>query len=123
MEVEILIPIAFFAMIVLIVWMALHFTSKRRAESFQTLRLAIEKGQVISPEAMQAMARTMSPLADLRRGILFIAIALAFGTFAGIIGSEEQEALKPMLGVAVFPLFLGLAFIGLHVFANETKQR
>ena len=123
MGVEIIVPVSLFAAIVLIIWSVMHFSFKRRAESFQTLRLAIEKGQVISPEAMQAMARMMSPLADLRRGILFIAIALAFGTFAGIIGSEEHEALKPMLGVAVFPLFLGLAFIGLHVFANETKQR
>ena len=26
-------------------------------------------------------------------------------------------------GVATFPLFIGLAFLGLHFFANESKRR
>lgn len=123
MGVEIVVPVAVFGSFVLMVWIVMHFLAKRRAEAFQTLRLGIEKGQVMTPEAMMAMARTASPLADLRRGIVFVAIALAFGAFAAIIGTEEPDALRPMLGVAVFPLFLGLAFIGLHLFANENKQR
>lgn len=119
MEVEILIPIAFFGMIVLIVWFVVNGGAKKRAEAFQTLRLAIEKGQVIPPEAMESMTRMVSPLADLRRGIIFLALAGAFGAVAGIVGSAEPEAIRPLLGVAVFPLFVGLAFLGLHFFAND----
>ncbi|MBI1361856.1 MAG: hypothetical protein GC155_16390 [Alphaproteobacteria bacterium] len=119
---EIVVPIALFTTIVLVVWASLHFTQKKRAEAFQTLRLAIEKGQQISPEAMEAMARMAPPMRDMRLGIIFISIALAFGALAGIIGTEEQEALRPILGIGVFPLFLGLAFIGLHLFANESRR-
>lgn len=123
MDGELFIPITFFAMIVGIVWLVSHFGLKRRAEAFQTLRLAIEKGQVVPPEAMESMTRMVSPVADLRRGIVFLALAGAFAATAGIVGTEEPEAIRPLLGVAVFPLFIGLAFLGLHVFANENKRR
>ncbi|MDZ4762752.1 MAG: DUF6249 domain-containing protein [Alphaproteobacteria bacterium] len=122
MQAEIFIPIVFFGSLVLIVWLVLMFSSRKRAEAFQTLRLAIEKGQEITPAAMDAMARLGHPLADLRRGIVFLALALAVGALAGIVGSEEPDAIRPMLGIAVFPLFLGLAFLGLHIFASDKKS-
>lgn len=127
MQVEILIPIAFFAAVVLIIWMAQHFAFRKRSEAFKTLRLAIEKGQPLTAEALDAMARISSPIADLRRGIVFVAIAAGFAAFATIIGSaatrDAGEVMRALYGVATFPLFIGLAFLGLHFFANESKHR
>ena len=127
MQVEILIPIAFFAAVVLIIWMAQHFAFRKRSEAFQTLRLAIEKNQPLTPEALEAMARISSPIADLRRGIVFVAIAAGFASFATIIGTsgerEAAEVMRGLYGVSTFPLFSGLAFLGLHFFANESKKR
>ena len=120
---EIVVPVVVFGSVVLIVWLIMLFNQKRRAEAFQTLRLAIEKGQEISPEAMAAMARMESPNRDIRLGIIFVSIALAFGAVAAIVGSETEEAVRPLLGIGVFPLFLGLAFIGLHFFANDARKR
>jgi hypothetical protein len=120
---EIVIPVVAFGSVVGVVWLIVNSMQKKRAEAFQTLRLAIEKGQEISPEAMAAIARTDSPNRDIRLGIIFIAIALAFGAVAGIAGSESEDAVRPLLGIGVFPLFLGLAFIGLHFFANDARKR
>lgn len=120
---EIVAPVGAFTMVVLVVWVIMHYMFKRRAEAYHTMRVAVEKGQVLTPEAMEAMARMTSPLADLRKGIIFIAIALGFGSFAMIMGAEEQDVIYPVLGIGCFPLFIGLAFVGLHVFANENKQR
>ncbi len=128
MEVEILIPIAAFAMIVAIIWLFQHFAFRKRSEAFQTLRLAIEKGQPLTPDALDAMARISSPIADLRRGIVFIAIAAGFAAFAAVIGAGpgwddgRVEVMRGLFGVATFPLFIGLAFLGLHFFANESKH-
>ncbi len=116
---EIVVPTGMFAAIVAAIWLVNWFAMRKRAEAFATLRLAIEKGQEITPAAMEAMSRMKHPKADLRSGILCIALALAFGALAAIVGSAEPEAIRPMLGVGVFPLFLGLAFIGLHVFTND----
>jgi ACR3 family arsenite efflux pump ArsB len=121
MDVEILVPIGFFAMVVLIIWLFQMYASRKRSEAFQTLRVAIEKGQQVTPEAMEALTRLAPPNADLRRGILFVALAAAFGAMAFIFREFAEEATRSLLGVAVFPLFLGLAFIGLHVFANPKK--
>ena len=129
MNAEIFIPITFFTMIILIVWLVQHFNQKKRAEAFQTLRLAIEKGQPLTPEALESMARVSSPIADLRRGIVFISIAAGFAAFGTIIGSGTglheggPEVMRGLYGVATFPLFIGLAFLGLHFFANESKRR
>lgn len=128
MGIEILIPIASFAMIITIIWLFQHFAYRKRSEAFQTLRLAIEKGQPLTPDALDAMARISSPIADLRRGIVFVAIAAGFASFALIVGSGAEfrggaEFTRGLMGVATFPLFIGLAFLGLHFFANESKRR
>jgi ABC-type Na+ efflux pump permease subunit len=123
---EIVVPVVLFGSVVGVVWLIMFYGQKRRAEAFQTLRLAIEKGQEITPEAMAAMARMSPPNRDMRLGIIFISIALAFASMGLIIGTGEgsdmHEAIRPLLGIAVFPLFLGLAFLGLHFFANDAKR-
>jgi hypothetical protein len=129
MNPEIFIPITLFVAIILIVWLVQHFAHRKRAEAFQTLRLAIEKGQPLTPEALEAMARVSSPIADLRRGIVFVAIAAGFAAFATIMATGpgwdngRTEVMRGLFGVATFPLFIGLAFLGLHFFANESKRR
>jgi Na+/alanine symporter len=127
MEEAIFIPITFFAMVVGVTWLFQHFALKKRIEAFQTLRFAIEKGQPLTPETLESMARMSSPIADLRRGIVFVAIALGFAAFATIIAwdatGEMVDVRRGLYGVATFPLFIGLAFLGLHFFANESKRR
>jgi hypothetical protein len=127
MQEDVIIPIAIFGVLALIVWMSLFFAAKRRLEAFKTLQLAIEKGQPLTPDALDSMARLRSPIADLRWGIIWVAIAAGFGSFATIIsfgqGSEAEDVRRAIYGIASFPLFIGLAFLGLHFFANESKRR
>jgi hypothetical protein len=127
MNEEIFIPLTFFAMIVAIVWLVQHFGVKKRIEAFKTLQVAIEKGQPLTPETLQGMVRPPSPIGDLRRGIVFVAISAGFAAFASIIGwnatGEFRDVIRGLYGVAMFPLFIGLAFLGLHFFANEAKRR
>ena len=127
MRPEMLIPISMFATIVALVWLFQHFALKKRVEAFQTLRFAIEKGQPLTPETLESMARISSPIADLRRGIVFVAIALGFAAFSTIIAwdatGEMVDVRRALYGVAMFPLFIGAAFLGLHFFANESKRR
>ena len=122
MDVAIFVPLGAFLAIVVIVWISQHFTAKKRAEAYATVRMAIEKGQEMTPEAMEAMTRIAHPLADLRRGVLLIALTFGFVALAIIVSTEDEDAIRPLLGIAVFPLSLGLAYIGLHVFTNEKKN-
>jgi hypothetical protein len=127
MNEEFFVPVALFGMIVAIVWLFQHFAAKKRIEGYKTLQIAIEKGQPLTPETLQSMARLASPIADLRRGIVFVAVALGFVSFATIVlwnaTGEAVGVRNGLYGVATFPLFIGLAFLGLHFFANENKRR
>ena len=125
---DIIIPVILFLMPVAIVWLFQHFALRKRIEAFQTLRFAIEKGQPITPETLESMARMSSPIADLRRGIVFVAVSLGIAAFAGILagnrtGDEWPEVMRGLIGVAMLPLFVGFAFLGLHFFPNESKRR
>lgn len=111
---EVFVPIALFSVAPVIVWIVSHFGARKRATIHETLRLAIEKGQELSPEMMEKMSLLTDPVrADLRKGVLFLAIGAAFGFLGWMVGFEEGEAIMPMIGVASFPVFIGLAYLGL----------
>ncbi len=119
MGVEILVPVAFFGTIIAVVWLVSYFNGRKRLTIHETLRHAIDKGQTLSPELLENMSLVTDPVrADLRRGVLFLAFGAAFAVLGSLIGMEESEAITPMLGVATFPIFMGIAYIGLWAFGR-----
>lgn len=123
MGVEILVPVAFFASIVGIVWLNSYFNGRKRMTIHETLRHAIDKGQTLSPELLQNMSLVTDPVrADLRRGVLFLAFGAAFAVLGTLIGMEESEAITPLLGIATFPIFMGIAYIGLWAFGRDKTE-
>lgn len=114
-----LVPIFLFAMIALIVIVPRYFRSRERVALQSTLRAAIEKGQPLPPEVVDAISRdakpTSSPARDLRIGIVWIGVAAGFVGFAYALGYMDEEgaahAFYPMIGIAAFPGFIGLAFL------------
>ena len=123
MDETIVVPTVLFGSIVGIVWLVSHFNFKKRSTVHETLRHAIDQGQVLSDDMMVRLSLANDPVrADLRRGVLFIAAGLAFGFLGTMVGMEEGEAIRPMLGVAAFPVFLGLAYLGLWASARHERK-
>ena len=124
----ILVPIAFFAMIAAIFIAPRYFRSQERQKMADTLRAAIERGEPLPPEVIDAMSSNArspglppSPQRDLRTGIIWLAVGAGFATL-GFIGSfEEPDMLYPMLGIATLPLFIGAAFVALGLL-NKPKS-
>ncbi len=72
----------------------------------KTLREAITKGVTITPEMLVEAERSAEPGAnDLRIGMVLIALALAIVCLGLIEGSNEAA------GIALFPLFVGIALL------------
>jgi hypothetical protein len=127
---EILVPLGFFAMIAAIVIVPRYFRSLERQKLQETLRAAVERGEPIPPEIVQAMttvpakevraAVRASPDNDLRQGIVWLAIGLGIALMGYFIGFDEPDATSWMLGIAAIPSFIGLAFILLW-FAGRKK--
>lgn len=125
---EILIPLALFAMIAVIAVGPRYFKSQERQKLQETMRAAIEKGQAIPPEVISAITNDVtppkppsSPQRDLRRGVVWLAIAIGLAAAGLVIGVSEPDATYHFLGVAIIPGVLGGAFLTLY-FLGRTKD-
>ncbi|MFC0634513.1 DUF6249 domain-containing protein [Brevundimonas balnearis] len=95
--------------------------SRERREIQQTVRVALEKGQPLPAEVIEALSKDIvknlpSRSKDLRRGVLILSAAIGVALLGYAIGTREGDAVYPMLGVAAIPGMIGLAFIVLSFF-------
>lgn len=102
--------------------------SQERQKLQETLRAAIERGQPLPQDVVQAMtsdvkpARSLpSPSRDLRTGIVWLGVAIGLAAMGVAVGFEEPDATYPMIGVAAFPAFIGLAFIVMYFVGKDRK--
>ena len=113
---EILIPLIVFTALGVIVVSGFHFGYKKQRTVYDAIKVAIEKTGTADPQLVNAIIRdNIGPNADLRKGIILIAIAAAFVILGFSV--DEAEAIGPMLGVASFPGLVGLAYVVFHFFA------
>jgi hypothetical protein len=114
-----MIPIFFFAMIAAIVIVPRYFQSLERQKMAETLKAAIEKGQPLPTEVVDAISSGVktppSPQRDLRTGIVWLGVGVGLAAMGVAIGFEEPDATFPMIGIACFPVFIGLAYIAMFV--------
>ncbi len=125
MGVEVIVPIGLFAAIVAIVLVPAWFKSRDRRDMQETVRHALDKGQELPADLVDALAkaargRVATAHTDLRTGVIWLAVAAGVATFGWMIGLEEHEAVYPLMGLAAVPGFLGLAFVILSFF-NKTR--
>ena len=117
---EMWIPIVMFGGLTVVLSLFVWFRYKAKRDTHQTIRTAIEKGEGLSTEMIEnLMSPPVSPQRDLRRGIIGVLTAIGFALFALILG--EEDAVRPLLGVAMFPLSIGFAFLLMHRFGRSTK--
>ncbi len=113
-----LVPIGLFAIAPLIVWAVCAYRYKTKKAVLEVLDTMTQKGESFTPETIHALGiRARSRYADLRTGIILIALAIAFFAFGAVIG--EEDAIRGLSGIAMFPLLIGIAYVGLWVFIGR----
>ncbi len=124
-----IVPIAFFALVGALIIVPRYFKSRERQALQSTLRAAIERGQPLPPEVIEAITRdakpTPSPTRDLRIGIIWIGVGLGLAAMAyamGYASDDASEAFWPLLGLSGFPFFVGLAFVVMGL-VNRNKAK
>lgn len=114
---DLLVPIGFFAMVAAIVILPRYFRSQERQKLADTIRVAIEKGQPLPPEVMHTLTNgepsrpPPPPRSDLRRGVVWLAVAVGIALFGLALGYAEPDATMPFLAFAAIPGCIGAAFI------------
>ncbi|HEY1225600.1 MAG TPA: DUF6249 domain-containing protein [Brevundimonas sp.] len=126
-----------FASIVAVIVGPGYLKSRERREMQETVRRAIDKGQPLPPEVIDAMSKDVSKnlpsrTKDIRRGIIWTATGIgiaAVGIINGLLfdrggGWDHEEGVVfsgvPM-AIAAIPITIGLAFIVLSFF-NKNKD-
>ena len=108
--------------------------SRDRKEVQATIRAAIEKGQPLPAEVIDAMSKEAtrnvpSRSRDLRRGVIWVAVGLGLAAFSLLSSmgwsNDDWDASvhvgNGLLGVAAIPTTIGIAFIVLSFF-NKNKD-
>lgn len=108
-----------------------YLKSREKREMQATVRHAIDKGQQLPPELIEAMTKDVSSklpsrTRDIRRGIIWLAVGIGIAAFGflselGWDRTEMENVANGMLGVAAIPITIGLAFIVLSFF-NANKE-
>mgnify|MGYP000435639644 CR=1 FL=1 len=111
-----------------------YFKSRERREMQATVRAAIDKGQPLPPEVIDALSTEAtknipSRSRDIRRGIIWLATGIGIAAFSLIndlrgFGDDWNDGPNfdgGLLGLAAIPITIGLAFIVLSFF-NKNKD-
>ncbi|MCB1684889.1 MAG: DUF6249 domain-containing protein [Pseudomonadales bacterium] len=113
---EELVPIVALLSVALVLCCVFFFRYRSRADVQQTVRAAIEQGQPLSPEMLEALGTDFGGQRDLRKGVVLIAVAL------GISGMALGLAEADLLGIAAIPAFIGLGYLLLWRLTSAQKR-
>ena len=70
----------------------------------------MEKGNDMTPELLASLTEPKYDVSrDLRRGMVSVAIGIGVVIFGFMV--DEEEAIRPMIGIAMFPMFIGFAYL------------
>jgi len=106
-----------FGVVPAIVWAGSHYKHKTQQAHANVLIALADKGEPITPEIIESLGVQKTPKNhDLRRGVILIALAIA--TFImGRLATDDTQNL--LIGLAMLPLFIGIAYTGLWVFVSR----
>ncbi|MFZ0269865.1 DUF6249 domain-containing protein [Caulobacter sp.] len=127
MDLGILIPLAPFAMVAAIVIVPAWLRMRERREMQETVRAAIEKGQPLPPELVEALSKDVRPKAassahrDMRIGVILLAVAAGVGLTGVALGQINDNAMFGTVSGAAIPGMIGVAFVILSFF-NPNKR-
>ena len=110
--VEEMIPIVMFLVTGGVFWMLFHFRYKSRAETQQTIRLALDKGAELTPELIDRLGDPEpGPSKDLRRALVWLSLGVGLAVCGFFVPDPSGHALKGCLAGAAFPIAIGIAFL------------
>ncbi len=108
--VALFIPIVSMVVTGLVIWAFFLYRHKTRTKVQETIQAALDKGAELTPELIDRMAGPQpGPDRDFRRGLIAIAIGIAFALFG--VTLNEPDAVRPLIAVGTFPFLVGVAYM------------
>lgn len=104
------IPIVMAIVIGIVFCVRYRFRYKEQSRIQETIQAALSQGAELTPELIERMTGPKPGRErDLRRGLVSIAIGIGFALLG--IAVNDEEAVGPLIGVGMFPLLVGIAYL------------
>jgi hypothetical protein len=132
LKMEILIPIAFFGMIISLVVVPIWLKERTKQSAHRLISQALEKGQTLDPALMQkltegagAVQQQDRPRRTLGNGVVLLALAGAFAGASFFSGDFDPtgHAMGGMMTTALILGALGAAFTLLAIVDYASKKK
>jgi hypothetical protein len=96
------------------------FRYRARSEMQQTFRMALDKGQELTPEVIDRLGHPKpSKDKDLRLGVIWLSLAVGLVLIGFAV--PDEDALRGLLAGAAFPFAIGVAYLILHRFTDRDQ--
>ncbi|MBL4869458.1 MAG: hypothetical protein JKX72_00750 [Robiginitomaculum sp.] len=113
--------IGFFGSIPLITWLVLNHKLKIRVKSAELVAALIAKDKDITPDLIKSVGfNATRSHADLRKGLILLAVGIALFLFGGMIPEEEAQAVFG--GLAMFPVLISFAYLAFWYFVSRKDE-
>ncbi len=117
---ELWIPIVAIVSPALIVGLAFWLRFRTREGMQQTIRLALDKGQELSPELVDRLGHPKAPKnKDLRLSLLWLAVAVGLALCGAAVPDPSGDAFRGCLAGAAFPFAIGVAYFMIWRFSGN----
>jgi hypothetical protein len=109
------VPAVMFLGLTIVFSLLFWFRYRARRDMQETLRVALDKGQDLTPEIIDRLGHPKAaPDRDLRLGVIWLAIASGLVLCGFAIPEDTGHALHGILAGAAFPFAIGVAYMILH---------
>jgi len=107
------------AVLIFLFW----FRFRSRESMNQTIRLALDKGQELSPELIDRLGHPKAgKYKDLRLGVIWLSIAAGLALLGFAVGEFAEEALHGTLASAALPFAIGIGYLILHKVTGDDED-
>ena len=114
------IPIVMFAGVTVVLCVFFWLRFRGRSEVQQTLRLALDKGQDLTPDLIDRLGHPKPPKnKDLRLAMIWLALAAGLTLCGVAVPDPTGDAFRGCLAGAAFPFALGVAYLLIWRFAGR----
>lgn len=115
------IPIVMFTAMAIVIMVWLYFRHRGKVEMQQTFRLALEKGNELTPELIKQLGTPEPPKdQDMRRGLIWLSLAAGLALIG--VAVPEPEALRGSLAGAAIPFCIGCAYMIMYRYGANKES-
>ena len=116
------VPISMFLGLTIVICIFFWFRYRARSEMQQTFRMALDKGQELTPEVIDRLGHPKpSKDKDLRLGVIWLSLAAGLVLIGFAVPDHGGDALRGLLAGAALPFAIGIAYLALHRFTDRDQ--